>query len=107
MSANWRTPLNALRDLAGGTHPGGEPAPGSAGAATAVVGHGLPGRSHSAAPGTAAQASSHLEQQYIKKALKRARGSVSRCAKICGLSRRSMTTKIADYKIDKSEYKNI
>jgi DNA-binding NtrC family response regulator len=50
--------------------------------------------------------SAHLEQQYIRKALKRARGSVSRCAKICGLSRRSMTTKIAEYKIDKSEYKN-
>ena len=53
------------------------------------------------------EASAHLEQQYIKKALKKARGSVSRCAKICGLSRRSMTTKIADYKIDKAEYKNL
>ena len=53
------------------------------------------------------ETSATLEQQYIKKALKRARGSVSRCAKICGLSRRSMTTKIAEYKIDKAEYKNL
>jgi DNA-binding NtrC family response regulator len=52
------------------------------------------------------ESSAQLEQQYIRKALKKARGSVSRCAKICGLSRRSMTTKIAEYKIDKSEYKN-
>jgi two-component system, NtrC family, response regulator AtoC len=47
-----------------------------------------------------------IEQQYIRKALKKARGSVSRCATICGLSRRSMTTKIAEHKIDKAEYKN-
>ncbi|MBI1918778.1 MAG: sigma-54-dependent Fis family transcriptional regulator [Planctomycetes bacterium] len=53
------------------------------------------------------ETSAQLEQQYIRKALKKARGSVSRCAKICGLSRRSMTTKIAEYKIDKSEYKNV
>jgi transcriptional regulator with GAF, ATPase, and Fis domain len=52
------------------------------------------------------ETSAHLEQQYIRKALKKARGSVSRCAKICGLSRRSMTTKIAEHKIDKTEYKN-
>ena len=53
------------------------------------------------------EATAQLEQQYIRKALKKAHGSVSRCAKICRLSRRSMTTKIAEYKIDKEEYKNI
>jgi DNA-binding NtrC family response regulator len=46
-----------------------------------------------------------LEQQYIRKALQKSRGNVSRCARICGLSRRSMTTKLAQYSIDKSTYK--
>ena len=48
-----------------------------------------------------------IEQQYIRKALKKARGNVGRCAKICGLSRRSITTKIADYKLDKSAFKEV
>ena len=46
-----------------------------------------------------------IEQQYIRKALKKARGNVGRCAKICGLSRRSVTAKIAEYKMDKSAFK--
>jgi two-component system, NtrC family, response regulator AtoC len=53
------------------------------------------------------ESSTRLEHQYIRKALKKARGSVSRCAKICGLSRRSMTTKISEYKLNKDEYKNL
>ena len=46
-----------------------------------------------------------IERQYIGKALKKARGNVSRCARICGMSRRSITGKIAEYKMDKSVFK--
>jgi DNA-binding NtrC family response regulator len=46
-----------------------------------------------------------LEKQYIRKALKKSRGNISRCAHICGLSRRSITAKIAEYKIDKTPFK--
>ncbi|MBY0523179.1 MAG: sigma-54 dependent transcriptional regulator [Gemmataceae bacterium] len=51
------------------------------------------------------QTVSMVEQQYIRKALKKAHGNVGRCARICGLSRRSMTTKLADYKIDRMAFK--
>ena len=46
-----------------------------------------------------------VERQYISKALKKTRGNVSRCARICGMSRRSITGKIAEYKLDKSVFK--
>jgi DNA-binding NtrC family response regulator len=46
-----------------------------------------------------------IEQQYIHKALRKAHGNVGRCAQICGMSRRSVTAKIAEYKLDKSIYK--
>jgi DNA-binding NtrC family response regulator len=46
-----------------------------------------------------------VEKQYIRKALQKSHGNVSRCAKLCGLSRRSITAKLAEYKIDKSAYK--
>lgn len=51
------------------------------------------------------EAGSHIEMQYIRKALKKTRGHVGRCAKICGMSRRSITAKIAEYKIDKDTFK--
>jgi DNA-binding NtrC family response regulator len=51
------------------------------------------------------EAISTIEKQYICKALKRSHGNVGRCAQICGLSRRSMTAKIAEYKLDKSAFK--
>jgi transcriptional regulator with GAF, ATPase, and Fis domain len=47
----------------------------------------------------------NVEQQYIRRALKKTHGHVGRCAKICGLSRRSITAKIAEYKLDKSVFK--
>jgi DNA-binding NtrC family response regulator len=47
-----------------------------------------------------------VEQQYIKKALKKSRGNVGRCARICGLSRRSISAKIAEYKLEKSSFKD-
>jgi DNA-binding NtrC family response regulator len=46
-----------------------------------------------------------FEERYIRRALKRTRGHVGRCARICGISRRSMTAKIAQYNIDKSSFK--
>jgi transcriptional regulator with GAF, ATPase, and Fis domain len=53
------------------------------------------------------EAIANIEQSYIRKALKKARGNVGRCARICGLSRRSVTAKIAEYKIDKAVYKEV
>jgi DNA-binding NtrC family response regulator len=46
-----------------------------------------------------------FEQQYLRKALKKARGNVGRCAEICGLSRRSLSTKLAEYKLEKNDFK--
>jgi two-component system, NtrC family, response regulator AtoC len=46
-----------------------------------------------------------VEKQYIERALKMANGHVGRCARICGLSRRSISTKLAAYRIDKGRFK--
>jgi DNA-binding NtrC family response regulator len=46
-----------------------------------------------------------IEQQYIRKALKKSHGNIGRCARICGLSRRSISAKIAEYKINKTVFK--
>jgi DNA-binding NtrC family response regulator len=46
-----------------------------------------------------------IEQQYILKALKKSHGNIGRCAKICGLSRRSVSAKIAEYKINRTRFK--
>jgi DNA-binding NtrC family response regulator len=46
-----------------------------------------------------------FEKRYIRRALVKTRGNVSRCAKICGLSRRSITSKIAEYDIKREEMK--
>ena len=48
---------------------------------------------------------SAFEERYLRKALRKCRGHVGRCAKISGLSRRSISAKIAQYKIDTSAYK--
>lgn len=53
------------------------------------------------------EAITSIEQQYIRKSLRKARGNVGRCAKICGLSRRSITAKIAEYKLDKAAFKEV
>ncbi len=47
-----------------------------------------------------------FEERYLRKALRKTRGHVGRCAKMSGLSRRSIADKITLYKIDKSEFKN-
>jgi DNA-binding NtrC family response regulator len=46
-----------------------------------------------------------FEKRYIARALRRTRGHVGKCAKITGLSRRSITDKISQYGIDKKEFK--
>ena len=46
-----------------------------------------------------------FEERYLRKALRKTRGHVGKCAKITGLSRRSVTDKIAQYKINKDEFK--
>ncbi len=50
-------------------------------------------------------ATANIEQQYLRKALKKAHGNVQRTAMISGLSRRSVTAKIAEYGIDRSAFK--
>ena len=45
-----------------------------------------------------------FEERYLRRALRKARGHIGRTTKITGLSRRSISDKIALYKIDKSQY---
>jgi DNA-binding NtrC family response regulator len=47
----------------------------------------------------------YIEKNYLRQALKRTHGHVSRCAEICGLSRRSVTAKIGEYGLDKKAFK--
>jgi DNA-binding NtrC family response regulator len=46
-----------------------------------------------------------FEKRYIRQALRKSHGNIGRCAKICGLSRRSITSKVAEYNIEKSQFK--
>jgi DNA-binding NtrC family response regulator len=48
-----------------------------------------------------------IEQRYIRKALKKSHGNIGLCAKICGLSRRSISAKVAEYKIEKALFKEL
>jgi DNA-binding NtrC family response regulator len=52
------------------------------------------------------EVSTDIEKQYISKALDQSHGHVGRCAKLCGLSRRTLSAKIAAYGIDKTNFKN-
>jgi DNA-binding NtrC family response regulator len=56
-------------------------------------------------PDQLAELTAAFEERYIRKALRRTRGHVGKCAKLSGLSRRSITDKIAHYKIDKTTFK--
>jgi DNA-binding NtrC family response regulator len=51
------------------------------------------------------EVTSDIEERYIRKALKKSRGNIGRCAKICGLSRRSISAKISAYQIKKAMFK--
>ena len=51
------------------------------------------------------ETTSDLEKRYIAAALKKTRGHIGRCAKICGLSRRSISAKLNEYGIEKNNFK--
>jgi DNA-binding NtrC family response regulator len=53
------------------------------------------------------EVTAEIEERYIRKALKKSRGNIGRCAKICGLSRRSISAKIGSYKIKKALFKEV
>jgi DNA-binding NtrC family response regulator len=53
------------------------------------------------------QATEQIERQYIAKALEKSRGNVGECAKLCGLSRRSISGKISEYGISKHPFKAV
>jgi DNA-binding NtrC family response regulator len=52
------------------------------------------------------EVTTELEKQYLRRALRKSRGNVGRCAKICGLSRRSISAKLAEYQIEKDDFKH-
>ena len=56
-------------------------------------------------PEQLAELTAAFEERYLRRALKRTRGHVGKCAKITGLSRRSITDKISQYKINKDDFK--
>jgi DNA-binding NtrC family response regulator len=56
-------------------------------------------------PDQLAELTQAFEERYLRKALRRTRGHVGKCAKITGLSRRSITDKIGQYKINKDDFK--
>lgn len=56
-------------------------------------------------PDQLAEITAEFEKRYLRKALRRTRGHVGKCAEISGLSRRSITDKIAQYAINKDEFK--
>jgi two-component system, NtrC family, response regulator AtoC len=56
-------------------------------------------------PEQLSQMTAEFEKRYLRKALRRTRGHVGKCADISGLSRRSITDKIAQYGIKKEEFK--
>jgi DNA-binding NtrC family response regulator len=62
---------------------------------------------HRPLPELLRDAVAQIERQYICKALKKTHGNVGRCAKITGLSRRSITAKIVEYGIDKTAFKEV
>ncbi|MBN9520292.1 sigma-54-dependent Fis family transcriptional regulator [bacterium] len=56
-------------------------------------------------PDQLAELTAAFEERYLRKALRKTRGHVGKCANITGLSRRSITDKIAQYKIEKNDFK--
>jgi DNA-binding NtrC family response regulator len=56
-------------------------------------------------PDQLAEITAMVEKRYLLKALKKTRGHIGRCAKISGLSRRSISDKISQYQIDVSQFK--
>ncbi len=53
-----------------------------------------------------AELTATFEERYLRRALRKTRGHIGQTASITGLSRRSITDKIAQYHIDKSQFKS-
>jgi DNA-binding NtrC family response regulator len=51
------------------------------------------------------QVQGDVEQEYIRKALEHTGGNVGQCAKLCGISRRSLSAKLGSYQINKVVFK--
>jgi DNA-binding NtrC family response regulator len=60
---------------------------------------------HRPLPELIREAVADLEKQYLIKALKRTNGNIGKCARLSGLSRRSISTTLAEYQIDKERFK--
>ena len=58
-------------------------------------------------PDVLQEMTANVERSYITKALKKTNGNVTKCANLCGVSRRSLTSKIADYNIDREHIKKL
>jgi DNA-binding NtrC family response regulator len=56
-------------------------------------------------PDQLAELTAAFEERYLRRSLRHCRGHVGRCAKMSGLSRRSISAKISQYGIDTSAYK--
>jgi DNA-binding NtrC family response regulator len=56
-------------------------------------------------PEQLAEITAEFEKRYLRRALRKTRGHVGKCAEISGLSRRSITDKIALYDIKKEDFK--
>ncbi len=50
------------------------------------------------------QTQARIEEEYIRKALEQCHGSVSRCAQMCGISRRSLSAKLGAYHINRAAF---
>jgi DNA-binding NtrC family response regulator len=46
-----------------------------------------------------------FEERYLRRALKKTRAHIGRTARLTGLSRRTITEKLALYKLDKADFK--
>jgi DNA-binding NtrC family response regulator len=51
------------------------------------------------------EATTVLERAYLRRVLKKTHGHIGHCARITGLSRRSISAKLTAYRIDKNEFK--
>jgi DNA-binding NtrC family response regulator len=56
-------------------------------------------------PDQLAEITAAFEERYLRKAMRKSRGHIGQTARLAGLSRRSISDKIAHYGIDKSSFK--
>jgi DNA-binding NtrC family response regulator len=51
------------------------------------------------------EARAAVEESYLRTALRKARGNITRCARLCGMSRRSVARKVIAFGIDKADFR--